>query len=153
MKKKKKITHSHASLTPNTHPNLQINENGLITFDVEFPEFDNVPFPLEFAAIAPFYSNIDTTNANENTSITIGVIDDSVQLDTASQLVQSHFLDGYQFRALSIVVATWHNVGHYRKNNEHQNTFQVSVIDGDWQQQAHRFLQSQTGDLFADRKK
>lgn len=104
---------------------FQINENGLITFDVEFPEFVNVPFPLEFAAIAPFYSNIDTTNANGSTSISIGVIDDSEQLNDATQLVHSHFLDGYQFKAQSIIVATWRNVGHYRENNEQQNTFQA----------------------------
>lgn len=104
----------------------QINEDGLITFDVEFPDFENVPFPLEFSAIAPFYSNIDTTNANENTSIGIGFIEDDEQLDEASQLVQNHFLDGYQFAAQTIIVATWRNVGHYRENNEQQNTFQAS---------------------------
>lgn len=85
-----------------------------------------MPFPLEFAAIAPFYSNIDTTNANENTSISIGIIGDAETLDDANQLVQSHFLDGYQFKANAIIVATWQNVGCYRENNGQQNTFQAS---------------------------
>ena len=98
----------------------------MLTFDTEFSEFVNVPFPLEFAAIAPFYSNIDTTNANKSTSISISVIDDANHLDEATQLISAHYLDGYTFEAVSLIVATWQNVGHYRENNDQQNTFQVN---------------------------
>lgn len=101
----------------------------MLTFDTEFPEFVNVPFPLEFAAIAPFYSNIDTTNANESTTISISIVDNEHSLNEATQLISAHYLDGYTFKAESLVIATWQNVGHYRENNDQQNTFQVSDID------------------------
>jgi len=42
------------------HESLQINQNGLISFQTEFPTFVNIQFPLEYPAIAPLYSDVDT---------------------------------------------------------------------------------------------
>lgn len=104
---------------------MQINTNGILTFGVEFPQFVNVPFPLEYPAIAPFYTNVDTTNANESTTISFFKSHDATLLQTVSDVVRKGFTDAYDFDALSVFVATWENVGYYSMKNDQQNTFQV----------------------------
>lgn len=85
-----------------------------------------MPFPLEYPAIAPFYSNIDTTNANSSTSISLAFLSDADSLQQADELIGSNFQNGYNFKTESVVVATWQNVGHFSENNDEQNTFQAS---------------------------
>lgn len=87
--------------------------------------FPNVPFPLEFAAIAPFYTNIDTTNAPSQTSISISKLQTERNLRLAQATVRSAFNVPADFRITDIVVATWENVGHFRENHDEPNTFQV----------------------------
>lgn len=89
--------------------------------------FLNVPFPLEYASIAPFYSNIDTTNAGPDTSISLSKLTTERNNQLASDAVRRNFAVGDRFHVISVVVATWENVGHYRENNTEQNTFQVNV--------------------------
>lgn len=96
-----------------------------MTFGTEFTNFVNVPFPLEFAAIAPFYSNIDTSTANESSIVSFVNSKDPEIIQRASEKVRESFSDASDFEALSVFIATWRNVGHYMGNNEKQNTFQV----------------------------
>lgn len=95
---------------------------------MEFPFFLNSPFPLEYPAVAPFYTNVDTTDANETTSITFFQSTDGNLLKRVSNLVQDSFVDEYEFEAVSVFVATWQNVGHFNRNNNQQNTFEVFFI-------------------------
>lgn len=62
----------------------QVNDNGILTFGDEFPAFSNRPFPLEFSSIAQFYANVDTTDANETTSISYFQSTDVELLDTVT---------------------------------------------------------------------
>lgn len=87
--------------------------------------FLNVPFPLEYPSIAPFYSNVDTTNAGPDTSISLSQLPTERNKRLAFDAVRRNFNVGDNFRVLNVVVATWENVGHYRENNTDQNTFQV----------------------------
>lgn len=87
--------------------------------------FLNVPFPLEYPSIAPFYSNVDTTNAGQETSISLSQLPTERNKQLAFDAVRRNFAVGDNFRVLNVVVATWENVGHYRENNTDQNTFQV----------------------------
>lgn len=107
---------------------LQINTQGILTFGTELNGFLNEPFPLEYASIAPFYSNVDTTNAGPETSISFSKLTSERNTRLAYEAVRRNFPIGDNFRVVNVAVATWENVGHYRENNTEQNTFQVSKI-------------------------
>lgn len=79
----------------------------------------------QYPAIAPFYSNIDTTDANVTSSISYFKSYDPEILNKASNYVKIAFDDAYDFQAISVFVATWANVGHYQAKNDVGNTFQV----------------------------
>lgn len=80
---------------------------------------------MEYPSIAPFYSNVDTTNAGLETSISFSKLQSERNKRLALDAVRRNFAIGDRFRVVSVVVATWENVGHYRENNTNQNTFQV----------------------------
>ena len=86
----------------------------------------NIPFPLESPAIAPFYSNVDTTLTNDTAQNIFLQSDDELVLNKATRLIQSSFKDARSFKASALVVATWENVGHYDSKNYELNTFQVN---------------------------
>lgn len=94
---------------------------------IELNGFLNVPFPLEYPTIAPFYSNVDTTNAGPETSISFSTLQSERNNRLAYDSVRRNFVVKNDFRVTNVVVATWENVGHFRENNSEQNTFQVSV--------------------------
>ncbi|TMW40005.1 hypothetical protein DOY81_014912, partial [Sarcophaga bullata] len=96
-----------------------INTNGILTFNIEFPDYINQPFPFEYPSIAGFYSNVDTTSANESTSISIFSSQDPDQLEKVSELPND------------IVVATWKNVGYFESKTDKLTTFQVIIISDD----------------------
>lgn len=110
---------------------FQLNTKGILTFGIELPDFLNVQFPLEYAAIAPFYSNVDTTNAGSETSISFSSQRSERNIQTANALVRRSFADASDFRATNVLIATWENVGRFRANNSVQNTFQVAIICGE----------------------
>lgn len=41
------------------HRFQQVNENGLLSFLTEIAVFFSIPFPLDYPAIAPLYSDVD----------------------------------------------------------------------------------------------
>lgn len=86
-----------------------------------------MPFPLDYASIAPFYSNIDTTNAGPETSITLSKLSSERNNRLAYEAVRRNFAVKENFRIINVVVATWEHVGHFRENNTDQNTFQVGI--------------------------
>lgn len=80
---------------------------------------------MEFASIAPFYSNIDTTTAGPETAISFSTIQSERNTRLAYEVIRRNFAVRDDFRIKSVAVATWENVGHYREKNVPQNTFQV----------------------------
>ncbi|XP_017054240.1 nidogen [Drosophila ficusphila] len=110
---------------------LYINTNGILTFNVEFPEYLNQPFPLEYPSIAAFYSNVDTSNSDEGTSISLFETREQEVLDKASSLVRYGFSSQPDFEAHQVIVATWRNVGYFDSKTDRLNTFQVALIAGE----------------------
>ncbi|XP_023302735.2 nidogen [Lucilia cuprina] len=110
---------------------LFINTNGILTFNIEFPDYINQPFPFEYPSIAGFYSNVDTTGANDSTSISIFNSQDPEQLQKVSELVRYAYNEQADFEATDIVVATWKNVGYFESKTDKLNTFQVIIISDD----------------------
>lgn len=88
--------------------------------------FLNAPFPLEYTSIAPLYSNVDTSNAGQETAISFSKLSTERNNRLASEAVRRNFAVDDNFRIVNVLVATWENVGHYRENNTDQNTFQVN---------------------------
>ena len=82
---------------------------------------------MEYPAIAPFYSNVDTTLTNDTSAIIYFTSHNNELLDRATDLVRNGFQDASDFLALSIIVVTWENVGHYDQKNNETNTFQVNM--------------------------
>lgn len=80
---------------------------------------------MEYPAIAPFYSNVDTTNANSSTSISFSSSRNGINLDRATATVKQGFSDALDFKAVDVFVITWENVGRFKEKNDLQNTFQV----------------------------
>nr|ACK77669.1 RE69505p [Drosophila melanogaster] len=107
---------------------LYINTNGILTFNSEFPEYLNQPFPLEYASIAAFYSNVDTSFSDEGTSISLFESKEQSILDRASSLVRYAFSSQSEFEARQVIVATWRNVGYFDSKTDRLNTFQVALI-------------------------
>lgn len=108
-----------------------MNTKGILTFGIELSSFLNVQFPLEYPAIAPFYSNIDTTGAGGETSISFSTQHSERNIRKAYDLIQRSFADANDFRIVNVLVATWENVGRFNANNSVQNTFQVAIICGE----------------------
>ncbi|XP_068146256.1 nidogen [Drosophila tropicalis] len=116
---------------------LYINTNGILTFNVEFSEYLNQPFPLEYPSIAAFYSNVDTTNSDDSTDISLFVTTDEASLDKAQQLVRYAYSEQAEFEAKQLIVATWRNVGYFDSKTDKLNTFQVALIANDEQTFVH----------------
>lgn len=113
----------------------QINTNGILTFINEFPEFLNIPFPIEYPSISPFYSNIDTTDADGTSKISYYQTSDSNLLTRASNVIRDAFSNSKNFNAKALFVVTWNNVpkwrGESRERLYEKNTFQVAVTTSD----------------------
>lgn len=107
---------------------LQINTNGILTFGAGYPEFLNQPLPIEYPAIAPFYTNVDTSVADPDvTSISFFESNDASLLRHLEASLYGAFPKDVEFEAVGAFVVTWANVGHYKERNERLNTFQVCV--------------------------
>uniref|UniRef100_A0A1B0DDW6 Uncharacterized protein n=1 Tax=Phlebotomus papatasi TaxID=29031 RepID=A0A1B0DDW6_PHLPP len=99
--------------------------------EVFYPFFANAPFPIEYPAIAPFYSNVDTTVTNDTTKIAYYVTHDPQVLYSATDVIRNGFTNTIDFEARSILVVTWYRVGHFDRSSDAFNTYQVAVICGD----------------------
>lgn len=101
-----------------------MNSNGLLTFQAEIPTFLNTEFPLPDPLIAPFYSNIDTTNAG-----TISYYETNNQnlLKRATNTIHDTFTNSDEFQATSLFIATWAGVGYHERGSDKTNTFQVII--------------------------
>lgn len=115
----------HSNIAPVT----QINTNGILTFSAGYPEFLNQPLPIEYPAIAPFYTNVDTSGADSDvTSISYFESSDARLLRHLNASLYGSFPKDMEFEPVGAFVVTWENVGHYKERNEHLNTFQVCRI-------------------------
>ncbi|KAL7736227.1 hypothetical protein ACLKA6_002906 [Drosophila palustris] len=134
---------------------IYINTNGILTFNVEFAEYLNQPFPLEYPSIAAFYSNVDTSNSGDDSNISLFQTRDPATLERAQRLVQYAYSEELEFVAEQLIVATWRNVGYFNSKTDRLNTFQVALIASERSTFVHfiypqgglNWLQGETGEL------
>ncbi|XP_055916936.1 nidogen [Eupeodes corollae] len=110
------------------YDHIYINTNGILTFLTEFPEYLNQPFPLEYPSIAPFFSNVDTSGANDSTTISLFKSQNPEKLQKTNGLIRSVIPEEYDFEATTLFVATWEKVGYYDGKTDKLNTFQAVII-------------------------
>lgn len=118
----------------------------------------NIPFPIEYPSISPFYSNIDTTNADGSSKISYYQSAEAGLLTRATNIVRGAYSDAKDFRAKAIFVVTWTRVpkwkGESRERSNEFNTFQVAVISSDdesfveflYPQGGIQWVQAETGE-------
>lgn len=135
---------SYNTLDDTQSHSLQINTNGILTFGSEFQNYLNLPFPIEYPAVAPFYANVDTTLPNDTAAIVYFKSQDEELLHRVSDLVRVNFAEAVDFEARQVFVATWEHVGHFDMKNDVTNSFQVALILGDEETYA-QFLYPENG--------
>ncbi|XP_060532500.1 nidogen [Cylas formicarius] len=102
-----------------------VNSNGFLSFQTEIPHFINIEFPLDYAIIAPFYANVDTSKSG---TISYYETESANVLERATESVHEAFVDSADFQATSVFVVTWKDVGYYREGSDKLNTYQVAII-------------------------
>lgn len=110
---------------------MQVNTNGILSFNAPSRHFSRTPFPLAsqtalhsdtYNIIAPFWGDVDTTN-NESGRIWYRQTTDRRQLSQASRDVLQHFrlypdVDLRNFNPLVMVVVTWDHVGYFQRQSD-----------------------------------
>lgn len=94
---------------------FQVGTNGIISTQ-DFPretQYVDDDLPTDFPAIAPFLSDIDTSEGKGN--IYYRQDDSREVLDRAAQLIQAGFPGVGNFLPHHTFVATWENVGAYEE--------------------------------------
>ncbi|KAK9891601.1 hypothetical protein WA026_015561 [Henosepilachna vigintioctopunctata] len=104
---------------------IYVNNNGLLSFQTEIPNFLNLEFPLDYPAIAPFYSNVDTTNAG---TVSYYETENPALLQRATENIHDQFLHHGDFQGTSLFIATWEAVGYHDKMSDKLNTYQVAIV-------------------------
>uniref|UniRef100_T1JGD6 Nidogen n=1 Tax=Strigamia maritima TaxID=126957 RepID=T1JGD6_STRMM len=106
------------------HSSVYINSNGLISFYTDIPVFYNIQFPMDYPIIAPFYADIDITGTGK---VFYRETSSQYLLDRANNYIQEHFTTAAAFRARSLLIVTWEEVGSYKQKTEKKNTFQLVI--------------------------
>ncbi|XP_072842973.2 nidogen-2 isoform X1 [Pogona vitticeps] len=115
---------------------LYVGTNGIISTQ-DFPretQYVDDDFPTDFPAVAPFLSDIDTSDGKGKIYYRL---DESREvLDQAAQLIRAGFPTASDFVPQHAFIATWENVGAYEevtRNSEpsqQRNTFQAVLAYG-----------------------
>ncbi|KAE8752468.1 hypothetical protein FOCC_FOCC000590 [Frankliniella occidentalis] len=123
---------------------MMVNVNGLLSFLTDIPQFLNLPFPLEYPVIAPFYANVDTSVSG---TVYFHESESVEDLQRASERVRRSF-SASTFQPTAVFVATWERVGYFSQGADKAsilvNTYQV-VVSSDGTQSFAEFLYADGG--------
>ncbi|KAF5302810.1 hypothetical protein FQA39_LY01990 [Lamprigera yunnana] len=120
---------------------IDVNSNGLLSFQTDIPAFFNVEFPLDYSVIAPLYSNIDISKTG-----TISYYETSSPelLARATRNIRQSFSYSQNFTPSSLFIVTWTRVGYHKNGVDKLNTFQV-IIASDGSESFVEFLYPENG--------
>ena len=106
----------------------QVNNNGIISFDVSYSAFQPNAFPFSSTPIvAPFWADSDT---RMNGNVWYGErSDDVLLLLRAQEDVQSYFSSQYNFEPNFLFVATWDSVHHYQDGTKVSCTYILAFFN------------------------
>ncbi|KAF4521231.1 hypothetical protein B566_EDAN005442 [Ephemera danica] len=103
---------------------IYVNINGILSFVTEIPNFFNVQFPLEYPVIAPLYTDVDIRGGG---AVYYRETQEETLLRRASETIVYAFSKGQNFRATSLFIVTWQDVGYFENGSDKANTFQVVI--------------------------
>ena len=92
---------------------LQVNNNGLISFNSSLPSPNHIPTPLPLAGrpfVAPFWADIDTRGIG---AVWIRETNNSAVLNRAREDIQTTFKTPISFQPQFAFIATWDRVGYF----------------------------------------
>ena len=110
---------------------MQINTNGILSFDAPSSLFSSRAFPLPsltalhgetFRVISPFWADVDTTSSGSG-RVWFRQTNESNLLSRAKEDVAKHFLlypdvNLGTFHPTAVVIVTWDHVGYYHGHFE-----------------------------------
>ncbi|XP_023943283.2 nidogen [Bicyclus anynana] len=111
-----------------TYESIYVNNYGVLSFRSDIPTFLNAEFPLPYPSIAAFYTNVDTS---ESGAVYFRETNESYVLRKAEESIQNNFHEYYDFKPISVFIASWVEVTYSYKQQQwydKKNTFQVAVI-------------------------
>ena len=97
---------------------LQVNNNGLISFNSSLPSPTHNPMRLPLADnpfVAPFWADIDTRGIG---AVWIRETNSSAVLNRAREDIQTAFKTPISFQPQFAFTATWDRVGYYRNQTD-----------------------------------
>ena len=96
---------------------LQVNDNGIISFNRHYNVRTPLPLPLRGTQriIAPYWANVDTRGT--------GIVyyrqsNDSALLARASREIKTALSLTYNVEIKNLLIATWNGVGYYFRNSD-----------------------------------
>eukprot|EP00106_Octopus_bimaculoides_P008125 XP_014775567.1 PREDICTED: alpha-tectorin-like [Octopus bimaculoides] len=101
-----------------------VNNNGHLTFETELPNYQSMLIiPTGFKMIAPFLADVDTSRTGR---VYYRETQNRDLIFKIQSLIARHF-PSVRFRARSLFIATWHEVGYFSQKYDKTNTFQVVI--------------------------
>ena len=100
---------------------MQVNNNGVISFQRPFSAYIPVPFPLNGTdvLIAPYWSDVDTSSENGGT---VWYRESNAQEDItrAHDDIRAAYREARDsnFAPCSVFIATWDHVGYYSRKDD-----------------------------------
>ena len=95
----------------------QVNNNGLLSFDVAVSQFTPDSFPLDDGrmVIAPYWGDVDTTGTG---IVWLRETSNATLLDRAASDIRGAFVNQMFFEPTSLFIATWDHVGYYSSRTD-----------------------------------
>ncbi|KAK3092564.1 hypothetical protein FSP39_004468 [Pinctada imbricata] len=104
-----------------------VNSNGHVSFETELPVYQpTLTLPLGYKVIAAFLADID--NTVNGTIYYREETQDTSLLQRGAVDVANHFVSFPDYKPTSLFIVTWKDVGFYRENGTHVNTFQIVIV-------------------------
>ena len=93
---------------------MQVNNNGLISFQTAVSQFTPDSFPLsgDLELIALYWADVDTRGTG---TVWYRETDEPLLLDRAASDIQAAFISQGSFAPTFLIIATWDHVGYFSR--------------------------------------
>ena len=112
-------------MSVNVYHYIQVNNNGVISFNAPVSAYTPLPFPLDNGPlIAPFWADVDTTlpdgyvPGTPRGHVWYRVTSELSSVLSVREYVQQYFESDTDFIPNEILIATWDHVGYYDKKTD-----------------------------------
>lgn len=107
---------------------MQVNNNGVLSFESSVRQFTSDPFPLvdnpDLMLIAPYWADVDTRGTG---TVWYRQTSDEALLLRARREIRSAFVSQMTFQPTMLFIATWDHVGHYNQRTTRVRVYQSKI--------------------------